>query len=494
VGAGASLLSMAYNITGDVVDAMGAGTSPKAKAAPTMLPGGKKIARRPDDPEEQAGGDESAPPDEDDLRPMQPTRSRRRLPPTKEETSDELQVDRQPTGEQAMVATPSMYLPQEPAGDCLPGPLSKSLSSVGFESQLDKMTTVLETVIPKLNLTVEAGYLFADKWTSECLLYEFFEVQRANSMKVGPWLQAPGAKKLRLRELSATMPLPPKPMCPKEARVSVTYRIYCQEDSETGEVGALSIKSSFQTHDVPFSDYFTVQEFLSLQAEGTGEGAGVRIRKAFKVVWSKQTWLVNIVESNTKFQQEEVGKLFLDVLNRRASGEPPTCIVDLWELQRRATLFNDDWYAPFLPHDGSKQWRWVTTDYEIHPWTSGTLETASVSDEPPLLAPKSWQIDSNGWTLAELAGPGVDEDGWQYAADFYMSEDNYFNTGGWFHCRRRLWTSSYLKVQEKDEEEAEEPEKRPSPLLVKCMPVREAFASVHRLLRAKTAGLREKRV
>merc|ERR1719220_2171506 len=168
-----------------------------------------------------------------------------------------------------------MYLPQEPAGGVLPGPLKQNLSTVGFEEQPEKMTTVLEAVVPKLNLSSEVEHLFADKWTSDCLLYEFFEAQRGARIKVGPWLQAPGANRLRLRELSALMPVPPKPMCPKEVKVSVTYRIFHQADPDTGAVTALPIKSNFQTHDIPFADYFAVQEFLSMQSEGTEDDVQV---------------------------------------------------------------------------------------------------------------------------------------------------------------------------------------------------------------------------
>lgn len=28
--------------------------------------------------------------------------------------------------------------------------------------------------------------------------------------------------------------------------------------------------------------------------------------------------------------------------------------LQVWELQRRTTMFHDDWRAPFLPHDGQK--------------------------------------------------------------------------------------------------------------------------------------------
>eukprot|EP00913_Durusdinium_trenchii_P023860 g22408.t1 len=29
-------------------------------------------------------------------------------------------------------------------------------------------------------------------------------------------------------------------------------------------------------------------------------------------------------------------------------------VFEVWELQRRTTMFHDDWRAPFLPHDGQK--------------------------------------------------------------------------------------------------------------------------------------------
>merc|ERR1719282_743040 len=108
-----------------------------------------------------------------------------------------------------------MSLPQEPAEDLLPGPMKKNIC---FVEQPQSMTTVLNAVVPKLNLSIEAKHLFADTWTHECFLYDFFEEQRGTQIKVGPWLEAPGTTELRIREISALMPIPPKPMCPKEAK------------------------------------------------------------------------------------------------------------------------------------------------------------------------------------------------------------------------------------------------------------------------------------
>ncbi|CAK0910024.1 unnamed protein product, partial [Prorocentrum cordatum] len=132
-----------------------------------------------------------------------------------------------------------------------------------------------------------------------------------------------------------------------------------------------------------------------------------------------------------------------------------------WEVQRRITLFHTDWRAPFLPHDGEARWRWLDAAYRRHPWVAGTLDASAAADRPPLRAPGSWACDDAGWVVATLGQPcgegqaaasmggwggaefsepargggheppdalaphgagAHDEEGWQYAVDFYLSD------------------------------------------------------------------------
>jgi len=122
-------------------------------------------------------------------------------------------------------------------------------------------------------------------------------------------------------------------------------------------------------------------------------------------------------------------------------------MVTVWELQRRWTLFHTTWQAPFLPHDGEKSWRWVDMDYREHPWAVPPL-AASAAAAVPIIEPpeKEWGQgeQQTTWNVAEPGGP-CDQQGWQYAVDFYQDRSYWVSTSQWHHCRRRLWKGVFLK-------------------------------------------------
>lgn len=116
-----------------------------------------------------------------------------------------------------------------------------------------------------------------------------------------------------------------------------------------------------------------------------------------------------------------------------------------WQLQRRSTVFQDDWRPPFLPHDGQKQIGWVAFEDELryvqHPFIPKDMDdlAARASIAPPIPEVEflgqmrlcSWEVE---------IGIGTDDDGWQYAVDFYHSPDQWADCVGWFsHVRRRKW-------------------------------------------------------
>jgi len=115
-------------------------------------------------------------------------------------------------------------------------------------------------------------------------------------------------------------------------------------------------------------------------------------------------------------------------------------VVDVWELQRRVTLFHKTWQAPFLPHDGEKQWRWVDMQYRRHPWAVGDQAACASRAFPVLELPEGWKqrADCKGFQVATARGPS-DSEGWQYAVDLYASDELWYADPTWFHCRRRLW-------------------------------------------------------
>jgi hypothetical protein len=128
------------------------------------------------------------------------------------------------------------------------------------------------------------------------------------------------------------------------------------------------------------------------------------------------------------------------------SVQPRQRVVDIWELQRRTTIFQQDWGAPFLPHDRKKRWRWLDLDYRLHPWScSGSRKTFAACEEPPLAPPPSWR-QCTKWTVLPSSGSEQSSGGWEYAVDFYQ-DDNLWSSSktaaAGCHCRRRLWRCTF---------------------------------------------------
>mmetsp|Transcript_140637 Transcript_140637/g.366138 ORF Transcript_140637/g.366138 Transcript_140637/m.366138 type:complete len:641 (+) Transcript_140637:88-2010(+) len=120
----------------------------------------------------------------------------------------------------------------------------------------------------------------------------------------------------------------------------------------------------------------------------------------------------------------------------------------VWELERRTSVFSEDWRAPFLPHDGQKQMKWTTLGehYLCHPFLlrRGVRDhEAANSDRPPInevevlgqMRPCAWHVvvDEEG-----------DCEGWQYAVDFYLQSQYWQpSCGFWSHVRRRKWRPTF---------------------------------------------------
>lgn len=130
---------------------------------------------------------------------------------------------------------------------------------------------------------------------------------------------------------------------------------------------------------------------------------------------------------------------------------PEEMIADLeelslvWELQRRTTIWHNDWRAPFLPHDYQKAIKWMAIDehYIPHPFIPEDIDIdeAAESEEPPIREvkflgrrrPCQWHV-----VIDETS----DGDGWQYAVDFYLEPQKWSEyVRGFSHVRRRWETT-----------------------------------------------------
>mmetsp|Transcript_78641 Transcript_78641/g.200159 ORF Transcript_78641/g.200159 Transcript_78641/m.200159 type:complete len:315 (+) Transcript_78641:1-945(+) len=209
---------------------------------------------------------------------------------------------------------------------------------------------------------------------------------------------------------------------------------------------------------------------------------GATVTKGFGLIFTKRTFVKSIIESTSLATQKKNSEPFVEFLQSRGAGRGPPralslgddasttaassrqalpsllstrtisskslgspkadagrVVVEVWELQRRLTLFHTTWQAPFLPHDGEKQWRWVDKEYRTHPWAVESLEASGDSDTPALKLP--WHLQQRqggaGWEVQST--PTSDADGWAYGLDLYQSDELWFANPTWFHCRRRLW-------------------------------------------------------
>ncbi|CAJ1358934.1 unnamed protein product [Effrenium voratum] len=121
---------------------------------------------------------------------------------------------------------------------------------------------------------------------------------------------------------------------------------------------------------------------------------------------------------------------------------PRVITVQLWELQRRTTIFQSDWRAPFLPHDAIRhRFRWVDMDFNVHPWCPPANTLAS-ADKPPIRAPVGWEAE--GWVVAQPPG-SCDSGRWQYSSDLNRSDKRWGSQSTGLGCRRRLWSCIFTE-------------------------------------------------
>mmetsp|Transcript_1730 Transcript_1730/g.5429 ORF Transcript_1730/g.5429 Transcript_1730/m.5429 type:complete len:722 (-) Transcript_1730:291-2456(-) len=308
-----------------------------------------------------------------------------------------------------------------------------------------EMTTVLQATLPPRCLGAEAQGLLADDWRG-CLLLDVFEAQDFTEVTVGPWLEddeAPqlrrpaGAKCSKVRTVSLRCPCPASAFAPPSTFTSATFRISTED---VGEDVSVEIDGSWVMHDIPFGDSFSVRDCISLMPSKDG----LSVTKTAGLVFNKSTMLQSAIEHATIAGQKEKSPALLSCLRCRADGVQQQRVVEVWELQRRATLLQNTWHAPFLPHDRGVHWRWVDAQYCKHPWISVEQCIAADSDVPPVQPPEGWHRDAGGWLIVDGPGP-CDEAWWQYAVDFYINDSRWGDSPSLCHCRRRLWRCTFRK-------------------------------------------------
>mmetsp|Transcript_65761 Transcript_65761/g.175163 ORF Transcript_65761/g.175163 Transcript_65761/m.175163 type:complete len:371 (-) Transcript_65761:29-1141(-) len=120
----------------------------------------------------------------------------------------------------------------------------------------------------------------------------------------------------------------------------------------------------------------------------------------------------------------------------------------VWELERRVTIWHQQWHTPFLPHDGHKKKRWMAImngSYAPHPSLPTTTSGTSFSEwSAPPIAAVEFLGEERRCSWQTLVDAKSDEKGWQYAVDFYGSDSQWTSYPcGFSHVRRRRWTPTF---------------------------------------------------
>lgn len=327
--------------------------------------------------------------------------------------------------------------------------------SISLQEDSAPFRRIMAAHIPRLEVRPLVDELTAETWDNESLLLELATLQGSTEIKVAPWIDCEQDTGIqgRVREVTMRILVPPAPFCPRTSRMTLTCSIL---SSSSADEPSLIVDKSFVNHDVPYGDYFVVQERMTIVPAVTGAGIDVTI--SLRCVFLKSTMMQSKIEKGSAEGVARAGSVLIDILHRRAAalqGSPgtsaclndrTTCVQRVWELQRRTTVFHSDWRAPFLPHDRQKRWRWLDEAYQLHPWTK-TLSRmdASLEHEPPIRTPLGW-APLDAWSVSTREAKGAarcDGESWQYAVDFY-SGDQYWKAGGALSVRRRLWVRTFV--------------------------------------------------
>jgi len=308
----------------------------------------------------------------------------------------------------------------------------------------EQFKKVFEAHIPELRIGPLVEELFATDWPLDSFIMQHLTHIGATHLVAEPWIEdmtsTAGGAVQKLREVTMQVPLPPAPMCPTRSRMTSTFRIKVSP-SHTGEQQVEVLCSSL-SHDVPFGDKFVVQERLHF-APVSG---GVVFQKSGRCVFLKSCGVLQSrIRAHSVAQLSSAGEKMASLLQSRSAAPGSTCTVRIYELQRRVTIFSQRWLPPFLPHDGRKRWRWVDSSYGVHAWTAADSREASAQSSVPPLQPREGWVQQSSWQVVRGTG---DEDGWQYAIDFYHKERYWGSCMQGRHVRRRLWTCVFVESPE----------------------------------------------
>lgn len=346
-------------------------------------------------------------------------------------------------------------------------PSWQSSSGDSFHRQQDEASqpfrVIMQAHIPRLTPLAVVKDIFAEEWRRGSLFLDLYEAYGAENVKASAVMEEPALPSIcsslstnpMTRQLSFVVPVP-APMYPKTTPVVMTMHM-SQQKSE-GDEPTITVESCTDCKEVPFGHCFIVQErtIIAPSAEG------VWLQRFARVLFLKSCgFLGPLIQKYAIRGVTDVSSQLVRLLRLRAEGpmdiwasviSSPTMVLQIYELQRRTTRFHTDWRAPFLPHDGSKAWRWVDTSYKRHSWTITSVRAeAALSDTPPVEPPADRWRAVDDWqlvTATSQAGAMQDADGWQYAINFWRPTHAWTANDRGCVVRRRLWSRTFAEMSE----------------------------------------------
>eukprot|EP00931_Biecheleriopsis_adriatica_P061040 TRINITY_DN36688_c0_g1_i1.p1 TRINITY_DN36688_c0_g1~~TRINITY_DN36688_c0_g1_i1.p1 ORF type:complete len:593 (-),score=124.57 TRINITY_DN36688_c0_g1_i1:97-1875(-) len=165
----------------------------------------------------------------------------------------------------------------------------------------DPIYNLLFEDVPGEALQKLAQDLEKDDWQDPSSLMAFYWKEMGiKELDIGAWTDGsefPAPVKGKVRSIEMRVPVPPKPMCPRETRAQSTWHLVVEEDM-------IVLESITMSLDVPCGTNFNVIVCDTF----TVEDGKLKIQRTCGLEWLQSSWLKSMVEQNVPPQLVEVAE------------------------------------------------------------------------------------------------------------------------------------------------------------------------------------------
>jgi len=194
-----------------------------------------------------------------------------------------------------------------------------------------ELVPLCSETVAGFQLGPEIKRLENEGWSENCIVLDLFEAQGASDIKVSPLLQGQThISPLTALCVTARMPTPKLPGGAASAHVTFVFRVCTTKQDASVSV---TIESAAKA-EVPFGNYFVVQERITMQQVLNG----VLVTKGFKVAFREALCMQKVIVARATASQNKATALLLDLLSRHATSlhdkQVATQIFEVWELRQ----------------------------------------------------------------------------------------------------------------------------------------------------------------